>query len=576
MLRRTLSPPAIAAALVCIVSGWFAGDAWAQQRIAAERGVVVTGHPDATAAGLAVLRAGGNAMDAAVAASLALGVAEPYGSGLGGKMVLLHREATGGEIGCVEALCPSPAATDVKAFAALSSAKRSRGYHSACVPGLPAGLYAAHQKWGSKPWGELFDDAIRLAEEGVTVSEEMRDLMAPHEKRLAANPETAPIYLVDGRLPRVGERFSNPDLAGTLRRYRDGGAKGFYTGETAERIVAAAQAAGARLSLDDFRSFQPRFSEPLAINLRGYRVYSSPPPLTGGATVLAVLKGLEQADWPTAAPRDAAYIDRIGRLLQVFYPRISKSAADTPDAARLTRELLADDSIAAAVELAANLDPQDPKASLVGAHAATGATLDDRDDASTTHLVVIDSSGEMVSLTQSLSLHFGACVAPPGTGVLLNDSMSNFAIRTKSSPNYLAPGKRPRSTVAPVLVTRDGLPVLALGIPGGQRIPTTTIQLLADVLLTDTPLEQSFGRPRFHLRRPSTSKQPPNVIDLEEGASADELATLREELETLGWRTERKPHNGHYFGGGNAARFLAGGRLEGVADDRRTNFADGD
>ena len=320
----------------------------------------------------------------------------------------------------------------------------------------------------------------------------------------------------------------------------------------------------------DFATYRPRVGQPLAVNYRGYRVFSSPPPLTGGVTVLAALKSQESADWPAGKPRDAAYLDRVCRSLQVFYPRISERVADTPAAAGFAQSLLTRESIDAATQRALELDPSDPEAVPVASH---GTTLDHLPDAGTSHLVVADAAGNVVSLTQSLSLHFGAAVVAPGTGVLLNDSMSNFATRWRESPNYIAGGKRPRSTVSPVIATRDGLPALALGIPGGQRIPTTTIQLLVDVLGSGVPLDEAFDRDRFHLRRPINSKQPKNLIDVEEGADAAATRTLRDGLEERGWITSGKPRNGRYFGGGNAIQQRPGGEMLAVADPRRTNHA---
>lgn len=557
--------------LALSLAGLTSAAATAAQTATGAAWAIATGHPEATRVGAEVLRGGGNAVDAAVAASLALGVAEPYGSGLGGKLVMLHRDGETGEITCIEALCASPAATVPTEFAALESRSRKYGYRSVCVPGLPAGLFAAHQRWGSKPWRGLTAPAAELARDGVVVSEAMRGLWAPHQKDLAADPEARRLYLVDGETPAVGDRLANADLAATLDRYGAHGADGFYRGETASQIIKAARAAGAPLTAEDFATYDARVTRPLAINYRGYRVFSSPPPLTGGVTVLAALKSQESSDWPDGQPRDAEYVDRLARSLQVFYPRISERVADTPGAADFARRLLAPASIEAATRRALDLDPRSPEAA--PALSRTEGSNDDLPNASTSHLVVADAEGNLVSLTQSLSLHFGAAVVAPGTGVLLNDSMSNFATSWKASPNYVAGGKRPRSTVSPVIATRDGLPALALGIPGGQRIPTTTLQLLVDTLGSNVPLDEAFDRDRFHLRRPISSKQPKNHLDVEEGADRPATAALRTDLKERGWLTTGKPRNGRYFGGGNAIRVRPGGVLFAVADPRRTNHA---
>ena len=541
------------------------------QAVVAQKWAVATGHPEATAAGLGVLREGGNVMDAAVAASLTLGVAEPYGSGLGGKLVLLYRDGATGAVSCVVALCPAPQGVDREAFAELTARERKYGYHSVGVPGLPAGLHAAHAAWGSRPWAELVAPAERLAREGIVVSETMRGLWAPHVDDLAADPEASRLFLVDGRLPAVGDRLPNADLADTLARMAETGVDDFYRGETARRIAVAALAAGATLSMRDFAGYEPARPAPLAVNYRGYRIYSSPPPLTGGATVLATLRAAELMGGPQPTRRDATHIDRLARVLRMVYPRVTREVADTPEAAQLAAELLSDESLRSLAEEAAALDP----AAIEAAPVAEGEG-DDSLSAGTTHLVIANAEGDMVSLTQSLSLHFGAAVVAPGTGVLLNDSMSNFATNWRGSPNAIAPGKRARSTVAPVIATRDGLPTLAMGLPGGQRIPTMTLQVLADHLGAGAPLDDALGRPRWHLRRPLNRRQPKNLVDLEEPADGGGLGPLRAALEDLGWQTQTKPANGLYFGGGNAIGYATGGRLIAVADPRRTNNAAGD
>jgi len=546
--------------------------ATAEQRVTAKKFVVASGHPAATAAGLEVLRNGGNVIDAAVATSLALGVAEPYGSGLGGKLVLLYREASSGNVYCVEALCPSAAATDPKEFSHLSSNERQYGYKAAGVPGLPAGIYAAHQRWGSRPWAELVEPAAKLAEEGVELSPTMRSMFAAKTKYLKKDPEAARLYLVDNATAPVGTVIRNPDLARSLRLFAQGGAKAFYEGETAQRIVAAAQAHGSPLSLDDFRNYRPRFTKPLAVCYRGHCVYSPPPPLTGGATVLTALKALEgQRQLVGKQPRDARYIDAVGRVLLCVYPEISDVVADVPTSRQETQSLLSETQVRQIRMQAAAIDPLHPYDNLAAA-SARDATLDDLAYASTTHLVVADAAGNMVSLTQSLSFHFGASVVVPGTGILLNDSMSNFGTNRPSSVNYIAPSKRARSTIAPILVTKGGRPYLVLGIPGGQRIPTTTIQLLADVIGRGDSLDEAFELPRFHVRRPVTSSEAYNIVDIEDDAPA----TLDAQLAEFGWSPVRQKRDGHYFGGGNAIQYGRDGRLLGVADSRRTNDAAGD
>lgn len=542
-----------------------------QQLFVAEQFVVVTGHPDATAAALEVLQNGGNVMDAAVTASMCVGVAEPYGSGLGGKLMLLYRDGSTGKISAVEAMCAASGSLDSDKFAKLRSRDRYFGYKSVGVPGLVAGLHAAHEKWGSWPWKDVVLPAAGLADRGVTIDEKSQRFYRAKVTQLKRDAETARLYLVDGAVPQIGDVMRNADLAQSLRSIAADGPSAFYEGEIAKRIVAAAEAAGAPLTLDDFRNYCPRWNEALAIYYNGYEVYSCPPPLTGGTTVLTSLRALEHLDPLGArASRSSSYIDQLGRVLLTVYPPVTSGIADSEESFVAARKLLEAESARQIASQSRAVNPSDPYNDAVPARVGE-ATGDDRPDASTTHLTIADADGNIVCLTQSLSYHFGACTIAPGTGFLLNDSMSNFSTRNPDGVNHARPGQRERSTIAPIIAARDGKPILALGIPGGQRIPTTTLQLLVDILGNEVPLAEAFERPRFHVRRPIGDDEARNIVDLEEDAPRE----LDAELKELGWQTVRMRRNGSYFGGGNAIKYRPDGKLEGVADLRRTNFAAG-
>jgi len=547
---------------------------WAQQTVIAEQFAVTSGHPDATKAGLEVLRAGGNVIDATVATSLALGVAEPYGSGIGGKGMLLYRDASTGKVHAIEAMGMASKSLDVEAFAARPQRERYYNYTSVAVPGLVAALDAAHKKWGSKPWSEVVTPAADLAADGVTVSDGMFSLMRPKRNLLRRDDEAARIYLVDGETPPVGSLMQNPELAKSLRLIAEEGASAFYEGEIARQIVEATQAGGGTLTLEDMRDYEAIWSEPLDVEYEGHRVYSCPPPLTGGTTVLAALRAMDGvAALETSNGRDPLYMDHMGRLLLAIYPRVSRTIADVPtardDALKLCREEMAQKLR----KEAAALDPANPYVETLRTSQRSSSSNRTLAETSTTHLIVADSKGNIACLTQSLSYHFGACVVAPGTGIVLNNSMSNLAAgRNTRAVNYVAAGKRERSTIAPIIVTKDDRPLLALGIPGGQRIPTTTIQLITDVLRFGTPLDETFNRPRFHVRRPIGSSDSPNIVDLEE----DNPAEFDQQLEELDWQTVRHPGDGHYFGGGNAVMYQPDGKIKAVADSRRTNSAAGE
>ncbi|MGI9429893.1 MAG: gamma-glutamyltransferase family protein, partial [Bythopirellula sp.] len=543
----------------------------AQQRIAAENYAVVSGHPEATSVGLQVLRDGGNVVDAAIATSFALGVAEPYGSGLGGKLIMLYRDAATGEVHSIVALCKSPAALPEQEFVTLSSKVRKYSYRAVGVPGLVAGLSDAHARWGSKAWSELVEPAAQLADRGVTIDETMRGMFQPKVEYLRQNEVAASLYLVDGEAPEVGTVMKNADLAGSLREIAAGGAAAFYEGSIAKQIVADSQANGGWLSLDDFRNYQAEYGEPLAIDYRGCRIYSCPPPLTGGVTVLAALKCFECMQ-PQPSPLGyLRFTDDICRSLQCLYPTIRDTIADVATASSAAQELIGPDNAATLARRAHHLNPRDPQQD-PQRRPRIETTSEGLPAASTSHLLVVDRAGNMVSLTQSLSLHFGASVIAPGTGILLNDSMSNFATHHPEAVNYSGAGKRARSTIAPIIATKAGKPWLALGIPGGQRIPTTTLQLLWRLIDDEATLYDAFAASRFHLLRPLRFDAAENVIQHE----ADASAYWAQQLRSRGWKLQSRARDGHYFGGGGAAQYAADGTIVGVADPRRTNFAAGD
>lgn len=518
---------------------------------------VVSASGEASWIGLRVLREGGNVIDAAVAVGMAVGVGEPYGSGLGGKLAMVYRDAETGEVYALEALDQGSRDPAVMGYRDLPRDDRMTGWRSVCVPGMPAALAAMHERWGSRPWSELVAPSAELARRGIVVDEAMLRQFEPKLDYLLSDPEVARLYLVDGRMPEVGDRLRNPDLAATLDLIAERGVDAFYRGPVAEKIVAAAREAGAPLTLEDFAGYEARWSEPLAADFKGYRVYSGVPPTTGGVTVLATLRALEGLPAAEYEPRGAALIDQVGRTLMGVYGPMSAGVADVPTAREAAEAMLSDAFIERLRDEAAAMDPM--------ARAMAGTETVD----ATTHFIVADSKGNVVSVTQSLSWHFGAAVIAPGTGVLMNNTMSNFALRSTSSPNLIAPGKRPRSTIAPTLVTRGDRTVLAIGIPGGQRIPTTTTQLLMDTLMFGLTPAEAIDLPRYHLRRATSSTQSGNSVDLEAGFPRAGATAL----DDAGWSTEYHERVGRYFGGGGMVRWLDDGRVEATADTRRTNFS---
>lgn len=536
--------------------------------VTASRGMVVAGHPEAAQAGVEILKAGGNAVDAAVAVSLALGVAEPYGSGLGGKLMLLYYEARTGRTYAIDAMDAAPS-LDVAAYVKRPEEVRSYGYGSVCVPGLAAGLALAHEKWGRLKWADTVAPSIQLAREGFTILPKSRDFFAEQEKKLRrGDTEIARLYLPNGELPAVGTRLPNADLARTLEQLAAHGRDGFYRGPVAEAIVAAAQRGGGALTLADLAGYEARVSEPLVMDFRGYRFFAAPPPASGPALFLTMMKVLEDENFAGGSLRRADHLDLIGRTWRVVSPLVYRDIADAPQSWFNFEKLVAPDSIAAqrAQVRASRLVP-----------AKSAAWLDDGGfssdyAAATTHFAVADADGNFVCATQSQSLHFGAGVVPPGTGVVMNDSMSNFSYSEPRSLNYLAPGRRSRSTISPLIAFRDGRPAFAMGIPGASRIPTAMVQVLLDRVVLGRSFTEAIGDTRVHWDN-NWRRGDDETVEAERSLPESEVAALR----ALGWKVDlsEPPGTGRRFGGINVIERHADGSYTGYADPRRTNAAVG-
>lgn len=510
-----------------------------------EQAMVVAAHPEVAQIGADVLRAGGNAVDAAVAVSLALGVAEPYGSGLGGKLALLYHDAASGRTFALDALdeagrrfAPSPTGD-------AGPEDERVGWSSVCVPGLAAGLHEAHRRWGARPWAEAIAPVTRLARDGFLVLPKTRQLYAEQAGKLRRPfaREAAAIFLVNGELPAAGSRQANPDLAGTLELLAQHGRDGFYRGPVAEAIVAAARAGGGHLTAEDLANYEPRFVEPIGVEVAGHRLRGVPPPAYGGAVIFAALKVLE-SDALKSPLLTAPQLDRIGRVYLSTLAQARAQLGDLPQAREVAHRLI-DGTVSP------------------GAAAPVSAEAE-----GTTHFVVVDRAGNIVCATQSLSHHFGAGVVAPGTGVVMNNSVSNFTFRAGGA-NAAAPGRRPRSTIAPILVFAGARPVLALGLPGSSRIPSGLLQVLADHLLVGRPIGEAIADTRVHW----AGNEAPGRIEAENTLPAPVEAGLRR----AGWKVDAHwtPGGGSHFGGVNAVVLEPDGARTGYADPRRTNAAVG-
>ena len=524
-------------------------------------GAVAAADPLAVEVGLATLRAGGNAVDAAVATALALAVVYPEAGNLGGGGFAVVR--MGGDLAALDfrEVGPAKARHDMYLDAQGKPVPEASlvGPLAAGVPGSPAGLYALHQRFGRLPWKQVVEPARRLAAEGFRVSRYLHDVLDRKETRklLGRFPESARVWLPDGSPPAIGSVLRLPDLAATLGRYAEQGPRGIITGPVAAAVEKASAEHGGVLTAADLAAYKPEWRQPLTFDAFGWKLASMPLPSSGGVILGQTLGMLERLGW-AGLPRFGA--DRDHLLAEAFRRAFAdRFLLGDPTSTKATEEqLLAPGWIA---RRAAQIDPR---------HATPSTQLKPWPDAGTaaggsetTHFSVVDRDGNLVALTTTLNELFGCGLWVPGAGFFLNDEMDDFAAApgqpnlfglVQGEANAVAPGKRMLSSMAPVIVWK-GDEAYALGGRGGSRIPTNVIQVVLDLLVDGDPLQAALDRPRLH------HQWLPDRLEAEPDALSPET---RAELERRGQtilvsRDTAKIH---------AVHRLPDGRVEAASDPR--------
>jgi gamma-glutamyltranspeptidase/glutathione hydrolase len=483
----------------------------------ARSAMVATVNDLATEAGIAILGQGGNAVDAAVAVAFALAVVHPEAGNLGGGGYMLIRMADGRTL-AIDYRETAPRTAHPAMFRDRMEARV--GYKASAVPGTVAGLGIAHHRFGSRPWHAVLERARILAEHGFPVSYRMElilPLQIPVMKRF---PETARIFLHGADRPlRQGEVLRQPELAATIRRLQRYGWREFYEGETARRIAADMAANGGTITLEDLRQYRALELAPLRGTYRGYQVLTVPPSSAGGVTLLQMLNILERFPLRLGTEGSAESRHLMIEAMKRAYRDRTRYAGD-PAFVTVPVERLTSKEYAAELAAGIRLDRATPPAEL-------GETLsgDGGEAGSTTHFTIVDAAGNIVSNTYTLNDFFGSQVIARGTGVLLNDIMSAFSTRP-GSPNAIAAGKRPASSMTPVILLHpDGRPWAAFGSPGGMTIPNTVLQVLINLVDYRMSLRDAIEFPRIH------HQFTPDRVDAEPGALPLEVA---EKLRSLG------------------------------------------
>jgi gamma-glutamyltranspeptidase/glutathione hydrolase len=501
--------------------------------VAAEKGMVVSAQHLATRIGVDILKHGGSAIDAAVAVGYALAVVYPAAGNLGGGGFMTIRFADGRKTFLdFREKAPRAARRDMylDKDGMIIKGLSTIGWLAVGVPGTVSGLEYARKKYGTMPLAALIDPAIELAEDGFVLEQGDIDMLATGTEDFTKLASTGEIFLNEGQPFVAGQRLVQRDLAGTLRSIRDQGVDGFYRGKTGAAIVEASRTGGGIIDQEDLDRYQTRELAPIECDYRTFHVISAPPPSSGGVAVCEMLNILEgyQLREPGWGSAQALHYE-IEAMRHAFADR--SGLLGDPDFVSIPIGKLIDKGYAAKVRDAIRPD----KAGISG-DIRQGVVP--HEGSNTTHFSIIDEAGNAVSMTTTLNDWFGARVVAAGTGVLMNDEMDDFTPNPDTTNGYgvvqgdanaIAPGKAPRSSMTPTIVTKDDKPVLVLGTPGGARIITTVLQTILNVVDFQMNVQEAVDAPRIH------QQWLPDVTKTERYAVSPDT---RKVLESMGHRFE--------------------------------------
>jgi gamma-glutamyltranspeptidase / glutathione hydrolase len=516
-------------------------------------GAIATVDLDASAAGLEVLRHGGNAVDAAVAAAATLGVTEAYSAGIGGGGFMVVYLAGKRRVVTIDGRETAPAAFEEDSFidpatgAPIPFAERVTSGLGVGVPGTVATWRRALRDYGTRPLGKLLQPAIRVAERGFVVDQTFHDQTASNAARFAAFPATAELFLPGGAAPAVGSVLRNPDLARTYRLLARHGTGPFYRGRIASAIaetvqdppVDPASTLNVRpgvMTTDDLAAYRALERPPTRVGYRGYRVYGMGPPSSGGSTVGEALNILEGYDLGGESSTQAlfhyleasrlAFADRNRWVGDPAYVNVPLRGLLSQGFADERRCLIGETANVSPVPPGDPFPPFGP-----GCPAGGVAVTSPAERPATTHLSVADRWGNVVSYTLTIEQTGGSGIVVPGYGFLLNNELTDFnpvpLFAGVPDPNLPAPGKRPRSSMSPTIVFRDGRPVLAVGSPGGATIITTVLQILVEHLDRGASLPEAIAAPRVSQRNSDPGDAEPAFLA---GPEAAALRALGEQF----------------------------------------------
>jgi len=494
----------------------------------AENGMVSAQERLAAEIGRDILAKGGNAVDAGVAVAFALAVTLPRAGNIGGGGFMLIHDAKTGQTHAIDyrEMAPQGASRDMFLNAA-GDADSDRSLYSGAasgVPGTVAGMKLALENYGSMEWTEVIAPAIRLAEEGITVTPELADSIEAEREHLEKFRSTAAVFFKEGgEAYRPGDRLVQADLAKTLKKIAAEGPDGFYKGEVAEAIAKAVQEAGGVITPEDMAAYKPILREPVRGTYRGYEVVSMPPPSSGGVHLIQILNALEGYPIGALGQNSGETIHLMAEAMKLAYADRSEYLGD-PDFVDVPVEALTSKDYAAEMRRKISADFATPSVMI------KPAGLAPYESDQTTHFSVVDKDGNAVSNTYTINLNYGSGLVAAGTGVLMNNEMDDFSAKpgvpnafglVGGDANAIAPGKRPLSSMTPTMVLKDGKVWLVTGSPGGARIITTVLQVIMNMIDHGMNVAEASTAPRVH------HQWLPDELRVEEGISIDTVRVLQ-------------------------------------------------
>ncbi len=523
-----------------------------------DSGMVVCAHPLAAAAGRKVLASGGNAMDAALASLAMLNVVEPHASGLGGGGFALYYDKAADSVYMLDYRERAPKRMNRTVYFqsedTLKLVQRMGGT-AILVPGAAAGWQQLHRRFGTRTMPDLFADAVAVADTGYEISEKQAAIIFEHVEDLQKDTLQASIFLEDSLPPAAGFRIKQPRLGKLLSFLSKTRLENFYFPPYSTEVVAAIRSHGGQVTEPDLNAYQPVERKPLRVKYRDYDIITTSPPAGGGLVMLETLKLLEAYDIKSMGLLSPEYIHIVSTAIRKARTDGSAWIGD-PDFARIPVDTMLSPTYLIQVRDSLPNDTVPQKLAPLDSIRAFGP-------GNTTHLVVADKDGNLVSITQSLNYFFGSGVMVPELGLLLNNHLADFNSDTTSS-NPIAPNRRPASSMAPTIILKNGEPVLVIGSPGGPRIPAAMVEVILAVLEFGVPLNEALDLPRFF---PAGT----NLV-YETRLPQETLAALA----AKGWKPYATEPISNYFGGVQAIHFPESGpHMIGSSDPRRDGAADG-